>query len=120
MTAGRKLDPHKVFTEFATLIAKYTGSPWAFLLAAAAVVVSLVLFGVEITNIGISIVTLLMVFVIQNTQNRDSFGTHAKLDELVVETSGARNELAHIEDKTEGEINEARVDVGDEAAHHLR
>lgn len=60
------------FTDFSTLVAKWTGSRWAFFIAAVLVVLSLSLVGVEITNIAISIMTLLMVFILQNTQNRHS------------------------------------------------
>ena len=74
---------HTFFSDFSTLVAKWTGSHWALLIAAGLVIVSLSLFGVDITNIGISIVTLLMVFVLQNTQNRDSAALHLKLDEMV-------------------------------------
>ena len=74
---------HASFADFSTLVARWTGNHWAFLVAAALVVASLLLFGVEVTNIAISIGTLLMVFILQNTQNRDSAALHLKLDEMV-------------------------------------
>jgi hypothetical protein len=55
---------------------KWTGSHWTFAIVAVLVVVSLVTIGVQDTNLAISIATLLMVFVLQNTQNRDSAALH--------------------------------------------
>jgi low affinity Fe/Cu permease len=97
---------HTFFSEFSTAVAKWTGSPWAMLIAAALVVVSLSLIGVAITNIGISIVTLLMVFVLQNTQNRDSAALHLKLDEVVRVQPEARDEIRGAEEKPVDEITE--------------
>jgi low affinity Fe/Cu permease len=94
------------FTTFSNEVAKWTGSHWAFLVAAALVVVSLVGFGVELTNIPISIVTLLMVFVLQNTQNRDSAALHLKLDEVVRVEPEARDDVRGVESKSEPEIRE--------------
>lgn len=99
---------HGAFSTFSTWVAHWTGSPTAFLVAVIAVVAGLATVGVETTNIAISIVTLLMVFVIQNTQNRDSLATHVKLDELIVHLRGARNELAASEELTEDEISALR------------
>lgn len=58
----------RFFTAFSTSVAKWTGSHWTFAIVAVLVVVSLLTIGVEDTNIAISIATLLMVFVLQNTQ----------------------------------------------------
>lgn len=99
-----KLD--RFFTEFSNWVAKYTGSHWTFTIVAILVVVSLLLLGVEITNISISIVTLLMVFVLQNTQNRDSAALHLKLDEIVRVEPEARDDVRGVESKSEGEIRE--------------
>jgi low affinity Fe/Cu permease len=60
----------RFFTAFSSLVAKWTGSHGTFAIVAVLVVVSLVIIGVEDTNIAISIATLLMVIVLQNTQNR--------------------------------------------------
>lgn len=62
----------KFFSSFSNWLAKWMGSHWAFLAAAILVAVGLLTVGVEDPNIAISVVTLLMVFVLQNTQNRDS------------------------------------------------
>jgi low affinity Fe/Cu permease len=98
--------PHAFFSDLSTLVAKWTGSHWALLVAAGLVLVSLSLFGVDITNIGISIVTLLMVFVLQNTQNRDSAALHLKLDEVVRVEPEARDEVRRAEEKPVHEITE--------------
>lgn len=63
------------------------GSRWAFVIAAILVTVGLLTVGVEDTNIAISVVTL-MVFVLQNTRNRDSAALHLKLDEIITHLEG--------------------------------
>jgi low affinity Fe/Cu permease len=92
------------FATFSTRIASWTGSHWALFVGAVLVTASLFLFGVDRTNIAISIVTLLMLFILQNTQNRDSAALHAKLDDLVINLTGPRDELAGIESKSTDEI----------------
>jgi low affinity Fe/Cu permease len=57
-----------------------------------------------VINTGTTIVTFLMVFLIQNTQNRDSAALHLKLDELICVSESARNKLLDLEDLTEGEL----------------
>lgn len=94
----------RFFTVFSTLVAKWTGSHWAFAVVAVLVVVSLVTIGAEDTNIAISIATLLMVFVLQNTQNRDSAALHLKLDEMIHAEPDAREIVRGIEVKSEAEI----------------
>jgi low affinity Fe/Cu permease len=61
-----------------------------------------------VINTATTIITFLMVFLIQNSQNRDGLAIQAKLDELVRATGTARNELIDVESKTEKEINEIR------------
>jgi low affinity Fe/Cu permease len=88
------------------------GSPWAFLLAVGIVVVWALtgpLFGFSDTwqlviNTGTTIVTFLMVFLIQNTQNRDAKAIHLKLDELIRAARAARNELIDIEEDTDEDL----------------
>jgi low affinity Fe/Cu permease len=94
----------RFFTVFSTFVAKWTGSHWAFAIVAVLVVVSLVTIGVEDTNIAIAIATLLMVFVLQNTQNRDSAALHLKLDEMIHAEPDAREIVRGIEVKSEAEI----------------
>ena len=60
----------------------------------------------ETTNLAIAIVTLLMVFVLQNTQNRDSAAFHLKLDEMVRAEPHARDEIRGVESKSHEEIGE--------------
>jgi low affinity Fe/Cu permease len=57
-----------------------------------------------VINTGTTIVTFLMMFLIQNTQNRDSAGLHLKLDELIRVSESARNKLLDLEDLTEAEL----------------
>ncbi len=100
---------HASFADFSTLVARWTGNHWAFLVAAALVVASLLLFGVEVTNIAISIGTLLMVFILQNTQNRDSAALHLKLDEMVRAEPEARDDVRGVESRPAHEIDELHL-----------
>ena len=85
------------------------GQPLGLFVAAALVVVSLLLFGVEITNVAISIGTLLMVFILQNTQNRDSAALHLKLDEMVRAEPAARDDVRGVESKPAHQIDELHL-----------
>ncbi|MCD6021856.1 MAG: hypothetical protein K0R20_1566 [Actinomycetia bacterium] len=100
---------HASFADFSTLVARWTGNHWAFLVAAGLVVVSLLLFGVAITNIAISMGTLLMVFILQNTQNRDSAALHLKLDEMVRTEPAARDDVRGVESRPAHEIDELHL-----------
>lgn len=103
------------FADIATTIARQSGRPIAFLLAALAIIIWAItgpLFNYSDTwqlviNTGTTIVTFLMVFIIQNTQNRDGAAIQAKLDELI-RVSAAQNTLIGIENLTEEEIAEIR------------
>jgi low affinity Fe/Cu permease len=94
------------FSVFARRLAALAGRPMAFIIAAAIVVLWALtgaLFGYSDTwqlviNTGTTIVTFLMVFLIQHTQNRDSLAIQVKLDELIIKLHGAGNELAGAED----------------------
>src|ERR671912_289085 len=96
----------KFFTKAATGVAKAVGSPWAFITALTIVVVWAIsgpIFGFTDTwqlviNTGTTIVTFLMVFLIQNTQNRDQMAVQLKLDELLVALKGAENRMAIAEE----------------------
>jgi low affinity Fe/Cu permease len=70
------------------------------------VVIALVSLGIEKTNIAISIATLLMVFILQNSQNRDSAAIHVKLDEIITHLEGPRDDVAGIEVKSPEELEE--------------
>ena len=64
-----------------------------------------------VINTGTTIVTFLMVFLIQSTQNRDTAALQLKLDELIVATQAAHNTLAGIEEASEEELRAAKEDV---------
>src|SRR5688572_23383934 len=98
----------KFFSTFSNTLALWVGSHWAFLVATVLVLVGWAILGVATTNIGISIATLLMVVVLQNTQNRDSAAIHLKLDEIITSLEGPRDEVAGIESGTHEEIVELR------------
>jgi low affinity Fe/Cu permease len=111
--------PSTLFEAFAGRTSQLTGRPVSFLLAFATVAVWAVtgpLFHYSDTwqlviNTGTTIVTFLMVFLIQNTQNRDTLALQLKLDELILATQGARNDIACIEDGSEEELHAARQDL---------
>ena len=100
------------FRTFAKHMADFVGSPWAFAGAAALVVVWAATgryFHYSDTwqlviNTGTTIVTFLMVFLMQNTQNRDTKAIHLKLDELLRGVKDARTGLVHLEDLSESEL----------------
>ena len=100
------------FHAFSRKISDAVGSVWAFLLALAVVVVWALtgpLFKFSDTwqlviNTGTTIVTFIMVFLIQSTQNRDAKAVHLKLDELIRAISSARNNLVDLEKLPEEEL----------------
>jgi low affinity Fe/Cu permease len=103
----------EIFRRAAKAIACAIGSSYAFVLAALTVLVWALLgpvFGYSDTwqlviNTGTTIVTFLVVFMIQNTQNRDSKALHLKLDELIRASKGARNGLIDSEDLSDEELD---------------
>ena len=104
------------YANLAKVIARFTGRPVTFLLACLTIVVWAItgpLFGFSDTwqlviNTGTTIVTFLMVFLIQNSQNRDTEAIQIKLDELIRATKGAQNAMMALEDIDEGELTEFR------------
>src|SRR3954468_9137265 len=105
----------EAFRQWAQRTSCTVGSPYAFLIAVGVVVVWAVsgpLFGFSDTwqlviNTGTTIVTFLMVFLIQNSQNRDSAAIQVKLDELI-RVGAARNSLVGIEHLTDDELEDLR------------
>jgi low affinity Fe/Cu permease len=110
--------PPSFFTRFAKSAARATGQPAAFLLAVAVIVVWAVsgpAFGFSNTwqlviNSCTTIVTFLMVFLIQSTQNRDAEAMHLKLDELIRAMEGAHNALLDLENLEEKDLDKIRAD----------
>ena len=102
-----------LFERFANWATNATGSSTAFIMAISIIVVWLVtgpIFNYSdtwqlIINTGTTIVTFLMVFLIQKTQNKDSKAIHLKLNELLASHAGASNRMVDIEDLTEEELD---------------
>jgi low affinity Fe/Cu permease len=106
------------FSRFSHTISIWTGHPLAFL-AAALLIIVWVLTGPVfhysdtwqlVINTGTTIVTFLMVFLIQNTQNRDTLAIQLKLSELVLAMKGAENKFAAIEDLSDEELEQLHDD----------
>jgi low affinity Fe/Cu permease len=109
---------NELFRRIAARTSHGVGSPWAFVAAASVVLTWLLtgpLFGYSDTwqlviNTGTTIITFLMVFLIQNTQNRDSHALHLKLDELIRAQSGARNHLIELEQLSDEALGELQAE----------
>ncbi len=110
------LPPTSTFDRLAKWAARVTGRPTAFLLAAGVIVGWLVtgpIFQFSDTwqlviNTGTTIVTFLMVFLIQNSQNRDSAALQLKLDELIRSSHGAHNALLDLEELSLEQLEDLR------------
>jgi low affinity Fe/Cu permease len=115
-----------LFSKIAQYVSRLAGRPVTFMVAVALIVVwglSGPLFGFSdtwqlIINTGTTICTFLMVFLLQNTQNRDTSALHVKLDELICVTKDARDELMDLESGTEEDILKAKQDVQSGAKHN--
>jgi low affinity Fe/Cu permease len=103
-----------IFHDFAKGSAAIVGSPWAFFLAILVIIAWLATgptFAYSDTwqlmiNTSTTIVTFLIVFLIQNTQNRDAKAVHLKLDELIHGVKGARNSLINLQNLTDEELED--------------
>ena len=106
------------FHNFAHVCAQVTGSVWAFLIACLVIVVWLVtgpVFNFSDTwqlviNTATTIITFLMVFLIQNTQNRDARALHLKIDELLRAVGDARTGLVNLEKLSEAELDDLEAE----------
>jgi low affinity Fe/Cu permease len=103
---------NEFFRKFASVTSGIVGSSWSFILAVLIIVVwaaSGPAFNYSDTwqlviNTGTTIITFLMVFLIQNTQNRDAKAIHLKLDELLRAVEGARTGMANLENMPDEEL----------------
>jgi low affinity Fe/Cu permease len=112
----------RMFETVAGKVSGWAGRPPAFILALSVIIV----WGVTgpvfhysdtwqlIINTGTTIVTFLMVFLIQNAQNRDASAMQAKLDEIIRATSDARNGFIGIENLTQDELEQLKVALKEE------
>lgn len=112
MAMSNHVMDHGSFHTFAGRASSLVGSKWAFTTA----VVVILLWGVSgpyfhfsdtwqlVVNTATTIVTFLIVFLIQNTQNRDARAIHLKLDEIIHSLKGARNEMIQIENLSDADL----------------
>src|SRR5205085_10466407 len=102
----------ELFRKFAQITSQAVGSSWAFILAVLIILIWAVtgpMFHYSDTwqlviNTGTTVITFLMVFLIQSTQNRDAKAIHLKLDELIRAMKGARNNFVDLESLSEEEL----------------
>lgn len=112
MAKKKKNRLNRFFDKFSVRVTKITGNPWAFIIAFLVIVIWAVsgpLFGFSdtwqlIINTSTTIITFLMVFIIQQTQNKDTTAIHLKLNELIASNQRASNRLVDAEDLTEEEL----------------
>jgi low affinity Fe/Cu permease len=116
------------FSRFASATARWAARPEAFLLAAA-IVVAWALTGPYfhysdgwelVITTGATIVTFLMVFLIQNSQNRDTLAVQLKLDELILATRNANSTIAAIQDRPDEHLHAARSEIRGRVASNAR
>lgn len=112
MAKRRKTDGSKWLEHSARMVTVWTGSSQAFAAAVGVVIVWALLGPIFhfsdtwqlVINTGTTVVTFLMVFLIQRAQNKDSLAIHLKLNEIVAVLQGASNRLINVEDLTEDEV----------------
>src|SRR5467141_1102913 len=112
MTRKKRNKLSQILEQFSLKATKATGTSMAFILALSVIIVWIVtgpLFHFSDTwqlviNTGTTIVTFLMVFLIQRSQNKDALAIHLKLNEIVAALQGASNRLVNVEDLTEDEV----------------
>lgn len=114
----------RLFTGIAGRVSAFAGQPVAFVLACLAIVLWLItgpLFHYSdtwqlVVNTATTVVTFLMVFLIQNAQNRDAAAMQAKLDEVIRSIANARNQFIGIEHRTDHDIERIRAELERECA----
>jgi len=120
----------ELFRKFAQITSQVVGSSWSFIFAVLIIMVWAVtgpMFHYSDTwqlviNTGTTIITFLMVFLIQNTQNRDAKAIHLKLDELIKGVKGARTSLVNLEELSDADLERLHKEFArlhhDENHHH--
>jgi low affinity Fe/Cu permease len=119
---------HELFNRWSRTFSGWMGSQWAFAVAFGVILIWIVtgpMFHFSDTwqlviNTGTTIVTFLMVFLIQNTQNRDSRAIHLKLDEIIRSIDKARDELIDLEDATDEQLDKLQSEFAElcKKGHH--
>src|ERR1041384_548866 len=128
-TSGPDIDAR--FAQATSWVARQAGSPWAFALAALIIVVWAFLGPLlgfsdmwQLTvNTATTIVTFLMVFIIQNSQNRDTEALQIKIDELIRAVESAHNAMLDLEELDDDELDNIRkdyLDLAKTARHELK
>lgn len=115
-SAGAEKKKRDLFGSIAKRVAVRTGQPSTFLIAFGIIIlwgITGPIFGFNDTwqlviNTGTTIVTFLMVFLIQNTQNRDSEAVQLKLDELIRAVGDAQNDVMDLEEKSQEELDDIK------------
>lgn len=114
----------ELFRKFAQITSAVVGSSWAFIVAVLIIIVWAVtgpMFHYSDTwqlviNTSTTIITFLMVFLIQNTQNRDAKAIHLKLDELIKGVKGARTSMVNLEQLSDKDLERLQKEF--ERLHH--
>ena len=110
---------NEFFRKFANYVSSWTGSPWAFVAAITSIVVW-ALSGKSmnysdswmlVINTGTTIITYLLVFIIQGSQNRDSKAIQTKLNAILAAQEGASNKLIDLENQAESELDAAVEEI---------
>lgn len=117
---------HNLFRKFAQRTSELVGSQWAFIAAVVLIITwaaSGPIFSLSDTwqlviNTGTTVITFLMVFLIQNTQNRDAKAIHLKLDELLRAVTGARDDLIDLEDLSDEDLANLQAEFKQIHAKH--